>query len=197
MHQVSIVSVLACGPSAVDCGAGAAPGYRIAVNDAFLHFDHDCVLSMDGIWARERVPVHFATAGTPIHLRRSAFKYFPNGRDDYPHINVFDCDNHSDVMSPDRHTLNGRHSGQCALNLAFTMRPRVVFLYGFDLREPTHFFGQYEWHRREGNTNSEEKFRGWADGFHNSAQFFHAAGIQVFNTNKKSRIKAFPYGRPQ
>lgn len=192
---MSVVSVIACGPSAPQCGADKAPGYRIAVNDAFLHFDHDCVLSMDGIWARERVPVYWAAAGTPLHLRRSAFKYFPNGRQDYPHINCFDCDNHSDEMSPDRHTLNGRHSGQCALNLAFTMRPRCVFLYGFDLGEPTHFFGPYAWHG-EGNTNNETKFREWRRGFENSAQYFNMAGIQVWNTNPESRIKAFPHGRP-
>jgi hypothetical protein len=195
---VSVVSVIASGPSAAACEAENAPGYRIGVNDMFRHVRVDAVLSMDGLWAFNRLPVYFAkpTASVQVHVRRSAFKYFPDKRDAFPHINVFDCDNKSDVMSPDRRVLNGRHSGQCALNLAFTMKPRTVFLYGFDLTDPEqHAHPDYEW-KGQGNTNSVGKFREWADGFDASAVYFRAAGIQVFNTNRRSGIRAFPYWTP-
>ena len=192
-----IVSVVASGPSALECGAAHAPGYVIACNDMFFHARPDAVFSMDGLWAKHRVPKFFSqpNSGCAIHLRRSAFKYI-GGPATYSHINVFDCDTKSDVMSPDASVLNGRHTGQCALNLAFTMNPRTVFLYGFDLGKDTgHCHRDYEW-KGQGNTNNQTKFREWRDGFEVSAQYFRAAGIAVHNTNKYSGIRAFKYGRP-
>jgi len=193
-----IVSVVASGPSALECGASHAPGYVIACNDMFIYTRPSAVVSMDGIWCRERVPKYFSRPNSEcsVHVRRSAFKYFPDGPAAYPHINVFECDNKSDVMSPDRRTLNGRHTGQCALNLAFTMKPRTVFLYGFDLgRDTGHCHRDYEW-KGQGNTNNADKFREWIDGFEVTARFFQAAGIAVYNTNRHSAIRAFKYGRP-
>ena len=193
-----IVSVVASGPSALECGAARAPGYVIACNDMFRHAKCDAVISMDGLWTRARIPDYFdALDSRSIHLRRSAFKYFEDGPSQYPFVNIFDCDNKSDVMSPDARVLNGRHTGQCALNLAFTMKPRTVFLYGFDLRgkDTGHCHRDYEW-KGQGNTNNATKFREWADGFGVSAQYFNAAGIAVYNTNPKSAIRAFKHGRP-
>lgn len=202
-----IVSVIASGESWKTCGADRAPGFVIAVNDMFRHVPHDAVLSMDGLWAKNRATEVLTqmfmwedTRPRDFYLRRSAHKYFNRGDKQFQHItrvHVFDCDNHSDVMSPNPAVLNGRHSGQCALNLAFTRRPRTVFLYGFDLRGDAlgHGHPDYEW-KGQGNTNNASKFREWADGFHVSAKFFDAAGIRVFNTNPESAIKAFPFGRP-
>lgn len=196
-----IVSVVASGPSALECGARRPPGYVIACNDMFMHVDcPSAVFSMDGLWAKNRIPRYFTQprADCQVFLRRSAFKYFPDGPASFPHVNVFECDNASDVMSPDRTVLNGRHTGQCALNLAFTMKPRTVFLYGFDLNshDTGHCHRDYEW-KGQGNTNNARKFREWVDGFDVSARYFEAAGIQVFNTNPRSAIRAFKHGRPR
>jgi hypothetical protein len=76
------------------------------------------------------------------------------------------------------------------------MKPRTVFLYGFDLGKDTgHCHRDYEW-KGQGNTNNLTKFREWADGFGVSARYFAAAGISVFNTNRKSAVKAFKFGKP-
>lgn len=196
----STVSVVASGPSALACGAGGAPGYVIAVNDAFKYVRHDAVLSMDGIWTRERVPRYFdtPTAGKALHIRRSAFKYFPKGPAAYPHANVFDCDVNSDFLSADPRVLNGGNSGQCGIALAFTMRPKRIFLYGFDMQPAAlgHFHSDYEW-KGEGNTNNARKFSTWADRMENVAQQCHAFGVRVFNTNPRSAIRAFEFGRPE
>lgn len=196
--QVTVVSVVASGPSALRCGAATAPGYVIACNDMAFKVRRDAIISMDGIWTRERLDrAYMETSSTPIYIRRSAFKFFTTREHGYPGVNVFDCDNKSDVLSPDPKVLNGRHTGQCAVNLAFTLKPRTIFLYGFDLRGDAlgHCHADYEW-KGEGNTNNARKFREWAEAFKNVRPQFDAFGIEVINTNPDSAVRAFKFGKP-
>lgn len=198
-----IVSVVACGPSALKCGAQQSPGTRITVNDAFWYVASDRTLSMDGRWARYRWPLFRALAAPHLHLRRSAYGHVRkacNGEPPYEftrHCSVFDCDINSTLFGDDETQLNGRNSGYCALNLAFVLKPRVVYLFGFDMNESTHFFGEYDWHengRKEGCTNSRAKFSEWVKDFSSAAEQFRAAGIRVINTNPQSAIRDFEFG---
>ena len=193
-----VVSVVACGPSALLCGAADAPGHVIAVNDAFLSVRHDRVISMDGRWSMHRVPAHFAgTEWPPLHLRRSAFDKVPNNKhEDYKHIRTFDCDWQSAAFGKHIYQLNGPNSGYCALNLAYVMRPELVVLYGFD-HAGGHFHAESEWRQRgEGCANSDAKFKVWVGACKTARQMFDARNIRVINTNPESRIRAFEFGRP-
>lgn len=198
---MTVVSVVASGPSALRCGAATAPGYVIACNDMAFKVRRDAVCSMDGIWVRERYDkVVRSPNDPPVYFRRSALKYLPdNVRADlfWRGLKVFECDNKSDVLSPDPKVLNGRHTGQCALNLAFTLKPRTIFLYGFDLRSDAlgHCHADYEW-KGEGNTNNARKFREWAEAFKNVRPQFDRFGIEVINTNPDSAVRAFKFGKP-
>lgn len=191
-----ILSVIACGPSALECGE--IKGIRIGVNDAYRHVECDRVISMDGRWASHRAADFLGETSPPLYLRRSAYghvQHFPP-----QHFRIYDCDINTHTFGEDEHTLNGNHSGYCALNLAYVMAHKfpieTVYLYGFDMREPTHFFGQYEWHG-EGSSNSTGKFRKWADELAHAAIQFDKVGVKVFNTNKESAVKCFPFGRPK
>ena len=198
MGEEVIISVVACGPSALS--SGPIRGSVIAVNDAYRHVEASRVISMDGRWATHRAADFMASGSPVLHLRRSAYNHI---KDEFPEwrFQIFDCDidSHDFPSGGTTRQLNGDHSGYCALALAYTLATRsgaCIYLYGYDMREPTHFFGDYEW-KGEGSTNSPGKFRRWAADMVHAKRQFDAAGIQVFNTNKSSAITAFPYGRPQ
>lgn len=191
-----VVSIVACGPSALRCGAARAPGFVIAVNDAYQHVRHDAVLSMDGRWAKNRLPMFMGGDG-PIHIRRSAMRHV-NPSDcstrTLQRVRVFDCDHTSGVFGHAAYHLNGPNSGYCALNLAYVMRPEVVYLFGYD-HKGDHFHPESEWRRRgEGCVNTPRKFKEWADMCETAREMFDAAGIHVVNTNRDSAIQAFKFG---
>lgn len=192
-----VVSVVACGPSALECGTARAPGFVIAVNDAYRHVRHDAILSMDGRWAMNRLPD--LDTDVPVYLRRSAFKHVDPAQvrtDTLRRVQVFDCDHTSDLFAKRSNVLNGPNSGYCALNLAYCLHPRTVYLFGFD-HKGAHFHPESEWRQRgEGCSNSPRKFAEWSASCYEARRFFDEAGIQVFNTNPDSLVRAFKFGKP-
>lgn len=196
--QHPIVSIVAGGPSALKCGASVAPGYVIAVNDSYQHVRHDAVLSMDGRWAMHRAPEWFdRDDAKPLHLRDKAWRkvQLPE-RTGIPALSIFNNDNKTGRFGQTQHTLNGPNSGYCALNLAFTMRPFTVYLYGFDHRGD-HFYPESEWRKRgEGSVNGAGKFVEWASYCFAAQTQFQRHGIDVVNTYNDSRITAFRFGSP-
>lgn len=202
LHEV--ISIVGCGPSALDCGAGSAPGFVIAVNGAFEYVKHDAALSMDGRFASNCVPRMFGAV--PIWLRDRAYRKLKPAELSSAtrhHINVF-ANTHTTTTFAENALypttswqLNGDHSGYCALNFAYSLRPRVVYLYGFDLHDTDiqHFFGRYPWDGL-GSNNSPTKFAKWRKDMFAAAVQFDAKGIRVFNTSRNSAIKAFEFGRP-
>lgn len=192
------VSIVACGPSALDCGAARAPGMVIAVNGAAAHVRYDVALTMDGRYSRNRWREH---RGRQWFVRRSAWQHAMNaGATPWDGLHVYDCDREQTEFARGLHdvgvwTLNGSNSGYNALNLAYSLRPRRVYLYGFDMGEPEHFFGEYPWsHEAAGNNTA--KFKDWRKEMVHASGQFRRAGIQVYNTNRLSNIKAFPHGTP-
>lgn len=188
-----VVSIVGGGPSALECGAARAPGYVIAVNDAYQHVRHDAVLSMDGRWALHRMPDFGGRNGPTLWLRRRALtKLGGFNQVLWPRVRVFDCDHNSPHFGGPGQ-LNGGNSGYCAMNLAWQMWPKTVYLFGFD-HTGGHFHPEYEWRLRgEGSCNSPEKFRNWAKDCKRARELFDERGVEVFNTSDRSTISAFTF----
>lgn len=189
-----VVSIVACGPSALQCGAAKAPGIVIAVNGASEHVRYDVGLTMDGRYARNKWRT---MQGRQWFVRQSAYRHMLDaGALPWHGLQVFSCDRMSTQFAANgpglKPMLNGSNSGYCALSLAFALKPRKVYLFGYDMDEPTHFFGNYEWHG-QGDTLNVAKLQVWSREMSSAAKQFHAAGITVYNTNRLSRIKAFPH----
>lgn len=191
------VSIVACGPSALDCGAARAPGMVLAINGAIDHVRFDVALTMDGRFARNRWK---ALYGKQAFIRRSAWAHVVDvGGMPWDGLRVYECDREqTEFADNDRDvawTLNGSNSGYNALNLAFNLMPRRVYLYGFDMDEPTHFFGEYPWVHEAGK-NNRAKFELWRREMVHASGQFRRRRIEVYNTNRLSAIKAFPHGTP-
>lgn len=190
------VTILGGGWSVSAVDLGALCGFVIGVNDAAVYYGHpDAVVSMDRLWTEHRWEWLRARQGA-TWLRRSAVQNCPHR---WTELQVFECDNESTEFSDDHGTLNGTNSGMCALNLAWLIQPRRVFLLGFDMnRSPAgraYWHPPYPWTRPEGAT-TEGKYKAWAKQYDRAAQRFAAAGIKVFNVSPKSALQSFKKIQP-
>jgi hypothetical protein len=177
MSRVDTVTIVGGGWSAKGY-LDRLEGFVIGVNDAALLAPCDAALSMDRLWAENRWDALKARAGT-TWLRLAAVKNIPEHPD---WLRLFGCDHTSTVMTDAHHWLNGTHSGFCAMNLAYQMRPKRLVLVGFDMgRGPqgqAHWWPDYPW-AKPGGATSGGKFRAWAAQFEGAARQFAEADISV------------------
>lgn len=186
------VSVLAGGWSALGLDLARLPGRVIGVNEAaVLAPKVDIALSMDRLWVEHRWPVLQERAGS-TWVRRGNNR---NCAGDWTGLVVFDCDHESTTFTEERdgYRLNGTHSGFCALNLAYRLRPRRVCLFGFDHSRGAggraYWHADHEW--RPGGATTGGKYQAWARQYGPAAKAFAAAGIEVLNCSLTSAIPDF------
>lgn len=186
----SEISIIGGGWSAGLLDLAQVRGTVIGVNDGAVHAPRvDITVSMDRLWTEWRWPLLKVRAG-PTWIRRSAMK---NVRGEWDGLRRFECDNESVVFSDDPDTLNGTNSGFCALNLAYQMRPRRIWLFGFDMSrgpkgEP-YFFPPYPW--APGGATKDGKYKAWAAQFGDARTKFQAAGIDVTLVGAGKAIQTF------
>lgn len=164
----------------------------IGINDSGYYLQTDIVLSMDRLFIEAR----YGHCGkyTKYVFRKSAAKNIRPLHDD---VRYFENDNtlpeFAEMQEP--LVLNGRHSGFCALNMAYLMRPRNLYLLGFDCRlNPKsgreYWYPDYPWTRKD-LEKEKRKLRGWLSDYDYAAEKFRAIGVNVFNVNHCTDIVAF------
>lgn len=189
------ITIVGGGWSVSDIDLKKLVGFVLAVNDsAMLLPRFDSIVSMDRLWTEHRWPSLMKMARS-TWLRRSAVQnILPTERTAATWLNVFECDNETNVFSDDATRLNGTNSGACALNLAYLLRPRRVFLLGFDMnRSPKgrpYWYEPYPWANQNGGTGAK-RYREWAAQFEENAAAFRSVGIEVFNVSPRSSIDVF------
>lgn len=166
----------------------------VGVNDAAVHAKVDVALSMDRLWTEARWR---NVTDRDVHLvaRMAALKNVPL----HYRITPFACDHKSTTMSTEQiktgFVLNGTNSGMCAMNYAFHVKPRNVWLLGFDMQrvegEPAHWYPDYEWNA--GGTKPGN-LRDWSKDFDHVGEQFAKADIRVHVVGKRSALnkKHFP-----
>jgi hypothetical protein len=187
LERVTAVSIIAGGFSAKNIDLRRVPGMVIAVNDAAYYGPRwDVCVSMDRLWSENRFR-WMEKQSKPIWLRRSTVKNFPQ----LDHMNLYDNDHTSTVLSDDMGTLNGTHSGFCALNLAYHIRPRFLYLIGFDMargpRGEPHWYPDYPWNPKASGVGALQT---WGTQFEFAARQLRAAGVTVFQVG--DAIPEFP-----
>ena len=90
-------------------------------------------------------------------------------------------DHTSTTLSLEPGVLNGTHSGFCALNLAFHMRPKRLILVGMDMEKGPngehHWFPPYPWAPNGATTSG--KFKVWSDQFQTAFGQLRASGAKI------------------
>lgn len=177
-------------------------GTVIAVNDSAVYLPHwDHALSMDRLWTEHRLAAVTLRAmensphGT-IWLRRSAVQNFKT----LSHlVRVFDCDHETNAFAAHGDHLNGTHSGACALNLAYQLRPTRLFLLGFDFCRSkdgrAYWYPPYPWTAPRGAT-SNGKYESWALQLAPAQAAFARLGCAVYNVSPHSALDLWPKWTP-
>lgn len=172
------ITIVAGGWSASQFNLEKLPGTVIGVNDAGLLAPHvDIIVSMDRLWAEHRFE-QLRALHKPTWLRRKTLMNIdPTG---CPWVTPFENDHTSTTLSETPGTLNGTHSGFCALNLAFQLRPVDLYLVGFDMQRgpkgQPHWFPAYPWSE---TSTGAARLAVWARQFEGAALQLHARGIRV------------------
>jgi hypothetical protein len=178
------VTIVAGGWSASRVNLRRLPGYVIAVNDAAIYAPRvDAIVSMDRLWMEHRF-AQVSKFGKPIWLRSQAVKgdlraVLTNPLNlDSMDVELFDCDHESTTLSDERGKLNGTHSGFCALNLAYQMRPKQLYLVGFDMKrgphDEAHWYPPYSWSK---TSTGAKRLDEWSLQFSEASQQLRAAGV--------------------
>jgi hypothetical protein len=179
--SASAITLLAGGWSASGVDLHWLPGKVIAVNDAAIYAPRvDFVVSMDRMWVEARF-ARVVKFGKSLWLRRSTLRNIVRWQD-VPRVTAFDCDHTSTTLSVTPDTLNGTHSGFCALNLAYLLRPRRLYLVGLDSRPgpkgERHWFPDYAW--KNGGGSKPAKIAEWSKQYDTAATQLRSAGIEVW-----------------
>lgn len=195
------ITIVGGGWSVRDIDLDRLIGRIIAVNEAGVLLPRvDAIVSMDRLWTEHRWSRLWDMACS-TWLRRSAVQNLPASYlNAATWLHIFECDNESSEFSDDTRRLNGTNSGACALNLAYLMKPRRLYLLGFDMnRSPEgrpYWYPPYTWAKPNGGT-SNKRYREWSTQFAKAAAAFNSIGTEVFNVSPSSAIEVFKKITPQ
>lgn len=205
MSRIETVSVVGGGWSLGNLSAkdrARIPGLKICVNDAAMELQADMIVSMDRLWAENRI-LKLCAMARPTWLRASTMKNLGDTLacfHDISWLHAFDNDHQSAVMSDDPARLNGTNSGLCALNLAYQQHPKRIILWGFDMgRSPAgaaYWYPPYPWAKPGGGTGAG-RYAEWAAQFAPAAKACASAGIEVVNASPVSAIPVFAKADPR
>lgn len=195
------ITIVGGGWSVADVDLTRLAGFVIAVNDSGLLLPRsDAIVSMDRLWTEHRWP-KLVELKQKTWLRRSAVQNIPRDQlNAADWLTVFSNNNETNRFSDNPSRLNGTNSGACAMNLAYLMRPRRLFLLGFDMnRSPkgkAYWYPPYPWANQNGGTGNK-RYKEWASQFDECAAAFRSAGMEVFNVSPRSAIDVFQKITPQ
>lgn len=191
MERRETISIIAGGWSLKDLGdEGRAriPGMRIGVNDAALRMETAAAVSMDRLWLEGRWQ-ELKALGRPVYARDTALRNI-RGRPLW--LRPFVCNHETDALTDEPAHFNGRNSGMCAVNVAFSMRPERIILWGFDMcASPTglnYWYPDYPWSKPAAARRPKLAYAEWARSFDVIARQCAAAGVALLNASPVSKI---------
>lgn len=192
-----VVSVVGGGWSFSQYQHKDVPGFVIGVNDAGLRLTRpvNVIITMDRLWTEHRwdkIADRCVLDGALFYARPNALQNISGWRDTL-WTRCYANNENAFVMSPKPSTLNGSNSGMVALNLAYTMKPSLVCLFGFDMtvgpQGQPYWYPPYEWAPK--GATPLQRYRKWVRQFDAIARQFEAAGIEVLNVSARTTLQAF------
>jgi hypothetical protein len=194
-HNGLVVSVVAGGYSVRDVDLDAIPGFIIGVNDSAYYLPRcDAIVSMDRLWSENREDF-IRSAKRLTYLRRGAA---PPALEYEPYVTFYKNNNKTVSFGPTVQHMNGTSSATVALNLAYTMWPKRLFLFGFDMcRGPNneaHWHPDYPWNVK---STKSGKLAEWAKEFSSIYNEFHRKKVEVFNVSTRSKIGVWKRYSPE
>lgn len=193
----STIIIIAGGPSVrfYDVRRLEGLGFIIAVNDSFLHAPFDAIVSMDGRWLFNRYE-EMRKRNLSLWASLKHFSKWCSAGWVWPGVELFKVNPDGKGLSDSFEQLNADNSGYMALNVAYLLKPKNIFLYGFDLTHDSsagdkaeHWYGCYPWR------NVEKKpglYQMWMPNHKQAAQQLALANINIYNVSPQSKIEVYP-----
>jgi len=148
----------------------------IGVNDSAIHMPVDYALTMDRLWLEHRID-KMRELGITTYYRRCTAK---NVQPEYPQFVPYFGDIWRGQMTLEPGHLWGNNSGRVALNLAYQLAPKRVFMLGFDFKlgpnGEKHWYPPYSW----GGGAKVSKMAEWSTEFEYAAHQFEMAQCDLY-----------------
>jgi len=180
VHDVVIVAAAGNSMKEMDLKEIRKRGYLIGVKNCAWLLNADIGISLDRKWATEYGD---KLQGKPWLLYRYPGQWSWDGLEQFASTDT-------DVFSEEKNVLNGNNSGYCAFNLAYQMRPKTVYLFGFDFTGKPYWYGKYPWKskvKKEGSYISLD----WVPYFKKAKKLCDKANIEVVIVGE-TRITGYP-----
>lgn len=189
MDRKALINIIAGGSSVSQFNMDEVldTGFTIGVNQSSVDFDVDMAISMDRLFMEGRYKI-LERKGVPTYFRRCAWKLGYH----WDQLELFDGDIKTEFMTDRYGILVGNNSGACAINKAYQLRPKKLFLFGFDMCAPKgkhHHHKEYEW---TPDNVSASKYNYWNKRFKTIYRQLRDNDIEVFNVSPNSAIKEIP-----
>jgi len=197
--NADVISVVGGGWSFKEVDHSKIPGMVIATNDAGLMLRRPVqhIVTMDRLWTEYRWP-KLIERKVSFWARRSALQNVKTWRD-HSWVSRFENNEKTVEFSETADVLNGTNSGGCALNLAYILRPRILYMFAFDMcHSPAgeaYWYPPYPWTNKKGGTKPGWYNR-WAREFDQIAAQFAKIETKVVNVSSVSRITSFEKRSP-
>lgn len=194
MPTNEVVCVVGGGFSFRHVNVAKLPGTIITANEGGVILPRvDHAVSMDRLWTESRWS-RLDALKNDTWLRRHAVQNIDWLSEERKWLHLFSCDHNTVSFSEDPLHLNGTNSGVCALNLAYILRPKELYLFGFDMCRDVngraYWHEPYPWTTPQGATKPG-KYVEWAAQFNQVAIEFRSIGTKVFNVSEASKIMCF------
>ena len=186
------VYIVGGGPSAGYHDLTQLQGIVVAVNDSAAFLPHaDVVFTASPPWCRHRTQLIQKHSG--ILVVRTACGPSSVRRWGLPESTIL-LPLRKRHGTTEQERKAAHNSGQEAIYWAASQGARRIVLIGFDMGEPRHWHGGYEWMaQREVRGFTEEHYPIWIDNMVVTAQDMADVGVEITNANPCSKITAFPY----
>lgn len=180
MGKQEIVNIIAAGQSvaSMDVNEICRRAYTIGVNGSAIYAPVHMGISMDRRWTEYYID---KIRDKPFWVRKCPEKW--------AELWLFKCNENTDIFSEVPGHLNGKSSGHCALNLAYHMRPKKIYLFGYDYSAKPYWYPPYPWVKYP--TVSSRIVPEWLDSFDVHKKILDAAGIEVVIVGLESKLTQF------
>lgn len=185
------IFIIAGGPSAAghDYDLYKNKVTMLGVNDGGIKANTPTIVSMDGRWMKNRYDA-MQERGVLLIGRRSSFNKHLGPDKENKLCFLLDVDHERGDICQQKWKIHARNSGFMALNFAYYLNPKKIFLFGLDynMTGDQYWYPIYEWKNRVYTGN----YKLWRDDCNHAKPVFDAAGIEVYNVSRASMVTAYP-----
>ena len=112
------------------------------------------------------------------------------GRIENPHVWEYTLTGPNGLDTQPNHIRHGRNGGYAAINVAFHLGYKKIYLMGYDMGRVE---GQTHWHNGHPRIDPESIYDTMLDHYKTIAEPLKNNGVKVYNTNSESRLKEFHF----